>query len=325
LVVPVDGEADRRAGEPVQPRSAAKQAPMGGDQPEEVVPQRVQKRIAPVTKTKPSRRLKPGDLICGNCGEGNPATRKFCSRCGDELTTAEVVKVHWWSRLFRRKPKVMEAGARPGQKGKGARTPAGERIKRIWGLVYKAIGAFVVVTLLLSLFLPSVREPIDDLLGHPVTKVKDWWAGARDPYERVVPVDWGTNRIPLDGHTAQKAFDNNTQSYWATIWKPNERFVATRLTVKFQDPVKDMIVFVYPGAPGDDFTKYHSPSQIRFDYGDGRPNDTMTLAREEGASPAFKLTHADGVTSIDIWIEDVHDQKKATSVAISEFEFKEKD
>ena len=184
--------------------------------------------------------------------------------------------------------------------------------------------AFTVAMAMLLIFLPSVRDRVDDAIGIHL-KVKDWWADLRDPYERVVPVDWGTNRIPEDGHPAQSAFDNNTESYWATIWKPNQRVVATRLTVEFADPVKDLVVFVYGGAPGDAFTKYHAPSELRFDYGDGRPNDTMTLPREEGASPVFHLEHADGVKSIDIWVEHVHSQKKASYVAISELEFKLKE
>ena len=134
-----------------------------------------------------------------------------------------------------------------------------------------------------------------------------------------MPVDWDTNRIPEDGHPAQSAFDNNTESYWATIWKPNRRVVATRLTVEFADPVKDLVVFVYGGAPGDAFTKYHAPAQIRFDYGRGSSERHHDVSpREEGASPVFHLEHADGVKSIDIWVEHVHSQKKASYVAISE-------
>ena len=307
LLVPVEGDATRGTAD---------------GEPTEVVPQRAPKRIAPVTKTKPTRRLKPGDLICGLCGEGNPATRKFCSRCGDELASAEVVKSHWWHKILRRKPKVMEAGARPGQPG--AKTGMGARAKAGWRVAFKVFATCMLGVTMLMVFVPVIRDPVHKALGYPVDRVRDWWADLRDPYTRVVPVGWDTNRIPEDGHPAQEAFDNNTESYWSTVWKPKERLVATRLTVEFADPVEDLVVFVYGGAPGDAFTQYHAPSEIRFDYGDGRTNDTMTLPREEGASPVFELEHADGVTEIDIWIEEVHSQKKATHVAISEFEFKEK-
>ena len=67
-----------------QPREPA-------DQPTERTPQATRELAAAVTKTKPTRRLRPGDLICGQCGEGNPPVRRFCGRCGDSLDRKSVV------------------------------------------------------------------------------------------------------------------------------------------------------------------------------------------------------------------------------------------
>lgn len=317
----VEGRATRTSNEPTSAGGAGVE-PDTADLPAEVVPQRIPTRVAPVTKTKPTRRLRPGDLICGQCGEGNQPTRKFCSRCGEELGAATVVKTRWYQKLWRRKPKTMEAGARPGQPG--AKTPVTARARQGWMAALRVVGVFTMGIALLVVFVPPLRAPIEAALGHPVEKVKSWWADKRDPYDSVFPVDWKANRQPQSGHLAQAAFDNNTQSYWSTVWRPKNARLDTYLTVIFSEPVKNLVVFVYAGAPGEDFTKYHSPRELRFDYGDGRPNDSVELTRQEGVQPMFKLEHADGVTEFTIWVEDVHDQKGATHVAVSEFEFKQK-
>jgi len=319
-VAAIEGDAKGRAPDPtVRSRTGAAEPASGV--PEEVVPQRTPPRVAPVTKTKPSRRLRPGDLICGQCGEGNEPTRKFCSRCGEELTTATVVKTRWYRKLLRRKTKVMEAGARPGQPG--AKAPMSAKARSGWRTVIRVVGLFTMGLTMLAVFLPGVRVQVDAALGHPIQKVQDWWAHQRDPYERVFPVDWSANRLPRPGHNARATFDDNTLTYWATPWRPNRRRLDTFLTVTFSEPVKDLVVFVYAGAPGDEFTRFHSPSELRFDYGDGRPNDTADLARDQKVQGPFTLEHADGVEQITIWIDEVAHQRGATDVAIAELEFRE--
>lgn len=288
----------------------------------EVVPQRVPKRVAPVMKTKPTRRLQPGDLVCGQCGEGNPPMRKFCSRCGEELTSANAVRTPWYRKVFRRKPKTLAAGARPGTPG--TKSPAGQRAKGRARQVMKVLSLVSMGFTAVVIFVPQVREPVDDALGNPIAKVKDWVSDVRDPYDRVFPVTWKSNRTPAAGHPPQAAFDDNRLTYWATTWRPKRRQRDTFLTITFSEPVEDLAVFVYAGAPEDEFTKYHSPSQIRFDYGDGRPNDTMTLVRQQDVQKLFELEHAEGSTTITIWIEQVHTQQNVTQVAISELEFRQK-
>jgi hypothetical protein len=306
LVVDVEGDAV----------TAREEAPT-----EEVVPQKARKRVAPVTKTKPTRRLEQGDLVCGQCGEGNAPTRKFCSRCGDELSTATPVMLPWFRRIFRRGTKTMEVGARPGEKG--ARKGAGQHAKGAARRTMKVIGLVSLGLGLVTVLVPQVREPVDDALGNPIEGVKGWVSDIRNPYERVAPEDWTANRRPAPEHGPQSAFDDNTLTFWATRWLPRSQR-DTYLTVTFSEPVKDLAVYVYAGAPEEDFAKYHSPSEIRFDYGDDRTNDSMTLVRQQEVQELFELDHAEGATTITIWIEGVHSQKDATQVAISEFEFVQK-
>ena len=73
------------------------------------------------TKPPPKREIRPGDLICGQCQEGNDPDRRFCRRCGASLIAAEEAvappPVPWWKRLFVRRPKVVAAGERPMRRG----------------------------------------------------------------------------------------------------------------------------------------------------------------------------------------------------------------
>ena len=51
---------------------------------------------------------KPGDLVCGECWQGNDPARKSCSRCGYTLSEAEVAGAQvtedpWWRRTHNRR------------------------------------------------------------------------------------------------------------------------------------------------------------------------------------------------------------------------------
>jgi hypothetical protein len=75
---------------------------VGATQPEEVRPDAMTPTVAKkqgkvIQKTTPTRRLFPGDLICRDCGEGNPPARKFCRGCGSSLaTSATTVETKSW-------------------------------------------------------------------------------------------------------------------------------------------------------------------------------------------------------------------------------------
>ena len=51
---------------------------------------------------EPPTRRHPGDLICGQCGEGNDPVRHFCRRCGNSLDEAIAVRLPWYRRFFHR-------------------------------------------------------------------------------------------------------------------------------------------------------------------------------------------------------------------------------
>jgi hypothetical protein len=156
------------------------------DLPEEVTPQRVPRRVTPVTKTKPSRRLEPGDLVCGECGEGNPPTRNFCSRCGNGLTTATAVRVPWWRRVLpRRRTRTMEAGTRPGQKD--VRKDARTRLTGGYRKVRRTLAAVMLTVGLVYVAVPPLRGPVNRTLSEPAAQAQEtvsgWWHALTYPYK----------------------------------------------------------------------------------------------------------------------------------------------
>ena len=81
-----------------------------------------------VAKQAPSRKINPGDLVCGGCGEGNDPERNYCRRCGTPLAEATVARTRWFRRRPKRSKKVVAAGDRPGRGGVGSRR---QRVGRV--------------------------------------------------------------------------------------------------------------------------------------------------------------------------------------------------
>ena len=283
------------------------------DEPEDVAPQRVRPRSAPVVKTKPTRRLQPGDLVCGECGEGNPPGRKFCSRCGNELATADVVREPWWRRLmfwrrFRRR-KVGKLGARPAGPGGSNRKMLG---------VYRKIRAVIATVVLASsivyLFLPPVRTYVNNTVGPPIKSVKDRADRMINP--RFVPVRpserSATAQVP--DHGAELAVDQFSNTYWAAPWDQQQ---FPRLVLVFDRPVTITRLILTSGA-GDDFAANHRPSLLHLVYSNNQSDDIRPV---DGANPqTFELANAKDVTTIEIGTTEVFSAQDAVNVAIAEIE-----
>lgn len=101
---------------PVAPMPAPDSAPAPR------TPQEAMAHAAPKLAPVPKRSIKPGDLVCGQCGEANEPSRRFCRKCGALLVEeAPQTPLPWWRRLFKRlvtrKPKqALRAGERPWRK-----------------------------------------------------------------------------------------------------------------------------------------------------------------------------------------------------------------
>src|SRR5207253_3952135 len=98
-------------------------------------------RHGPRTMETPSRR-QPGDLICGQCGEGNDPARHFCRRCGNSLDEAIAVRLPWYRRFFNRLfgVRTREAGWRPRRVGPPNVMGGVMRIVRIAIVAMLAVG-----------------------------------------------------------------------------------------------------------------------------------------------------------------------------------------
>jgi hypothetical protein len=310
----VDGAATARTADSA---ATARHAASSEAQPEEVTPQRVPERVAKVTKTKPSRRLNPGDLICGQCGEGNPPTRKFCSRCGEELTTATVVKTPWWRWLmfWKRGPHTLEAGARPGRKGQ----KADSRTRMVGGYrkARNLIGAAIFGLLLISLVVPSIRTQVNDLTGNPGGRVRDLWSRWFDPsYVPIRPTSYSATH-EVRGHPGQFAMDIDKQTFWAA--PRDKRVKRPALVVNFAKPVDLTHLIVSSGAVEAEFNKYYRPSVLHLVYSQDASEDIRL--DDVATDQTFKLKNADDVSKVTIFVSGVFPETTARQVAIRELEF----
>ncbi|MEU7618113.1 hypothetical protein AB0B27_18760, partial [Micromonospora rifamycinica] len=284
--------------------------------PEEVSPQAVRPRVATVGNRAPTRRRQPGDLICGGCGEGNAPTRRFCSRCGDSLRTAEVVRRRWWQRLLpRRGPRVTAAGARPG-------TPGGGRPGGVGGVLHSlyqrsnAVAAVLLFAIGVAyLIYPPLRERINGAVSGPVTGARDWADRKINPrFVAVRPVQV-TGGASVRDHGPELSVDQYRNTHWQVRW---DREKPPTVTLRFAAEV-DLERLIVTAGTAEDYTASHRPMTLHLVYSTNR-SDTLTV-EDTGEPQTLTLDGADGVTSVQIQVTDVHRAAKGTDVAVSEFEF----
>jgi len=277
----------------------------------ELPPQPVLKKVRPIVKTKPTRRLEPGDLVCAACGEGNAPTRKFCSRCGESLADAGVVTAVWWRRFFRWVARLfrgppLPAGTRPGQKGtREHRRGAVRGALRKFRVV---IGFFLLVLCLFYVFYPPFRSVMfndADALFHKV----------EPGYQPVQPVRVTAN-IQTPQHPASAAADEYTNTYWQASW--GEKRLPT-ITFKFSTSVLIRKLILLSGADGY-FVQNGRPSILRLTFSTGHtelltPQDTST-------AQTLTLSNAEFVTSVTVQVADIYPGEGGTQdVAITEMEW----
>lgn len=223
---------------PVRPTRPIKRRP--ADKPARK-PEPSKNRPAPVASpAAPTRQIRPGDLICGQCGEGNDPVRKFCRRCGTSLQEATVVPVPpvpWWKRLFTRRRKALQAGQRPGRGGVGDTAEragaVGETTKRVAGLVTKLILAGAVV--------------VGGIIGIP--KLVDLVKGLNTSTERIYPKTVSATS-QARRHGADLLADKKTDTYWAEAVRGNGE--NQTVTFAFDQPFHLVALGFYIQAQGTD-------------------------------------------------------------------------
>ena len=311
---------------PSSPPAAPPRAPVSGDASVEIIgtarplPSELpsaQKPRAPVVPRNrpapvhepPTRRPQLGDVICGECGEGNEATRNYCRRCGGSLEEAVEVHIPWYRRVFRRRRHTFAAGERPSR----MRSDASAKRRRgfiapvlLWGKRILAVAVAVVVVLFVTL--PSFR-----------TGVTDWFGGLKrqiiPSYTQVHAVN-ATSQQQLPGPSALLAIDGDTTTWWSANWSSVSHPV---IEFTFSSPVDLGRLIVSSGQPAPAFGAHARPHQLRLTFSDGGTSD-VTLAD----LPTSQTVDVGGHTgpTVDVEIVSIYPGVGGGSdVALREVEF----
>ena len=287
-------------------------------QPQAVQPQVAQKRKPPkVQPGKPTRTPQKGDLICGECGEANSPGRKFCSRCGTSLAAAVVMKIPWWKRIFRRRPKSAMAGERPwtakeGGKKKPKRKGIGRFIapvRRVGSIVFLVLG-----------ILYGVYSPFRHWVNDRATSAKDKVMSIIHPQFDPVTAGPGTTSnegTPLSpDHPATMATDGFKNTYWLSA-PPSDVFSPT-LDVTLTEKVNLAKIIVRSGA-SDDFQGHHRPKTLLFIFDNGQQYE----AQLKNTPDEQKITihNGSGVQRFKIEVTAIYQSINGTDMGITEIEF----
>ncbi|TQM83943.1 hypothetical protein FHX81_6377 [Saccharothrix saharensis] len=245
------------------------------------------------------RAARPGDLICGQCGEPNPPTRKFCARCGSTLVEAAVVAEKWWRGLLpRRKPPT--AGSRPNRRVGAVRRRIGQVLR--WSFVVAlltAVGAYGLVPSFRSLInsrATTIVHSIEDVFGTDLTPVR--------------PTTITATAASPD-HPPALAFDNATNTFWLAPVTPRP----PALVLDFGREVDLREAIVRVGDPAD-LQAAHRPGKLHLVYPTGRTFD-VDLAD----TPDPQTVRLEGVAStVEVHVVEWHNSLRGTEIALAEIE-----
>jgi hypothetical protein len=269
-------------------------------------PKRVTK---PIAKTKPTRRLEPGDLICPQCGEGNDPVRKFCSRCGESLAIAETHKVKWWQRIFHRKPKSRDhpskASVKP-KRGLSATTVAGAR---------KVLTTVAIVAAFAIALVPNFRSWTND---HVVQPARDkWHAIATKDFAPVHP-SGALSTAQTTDNPAGFAIDSAGDTFWVAPASAGEAV----LVLAFDQPVNLDKARIQNGAR-DQFSAFSRAKDLHLVFDTGKTAD-VTL-KDQPDQQNVTIHNGHGVKAVEIHIASTHSAIGNPDVALTEIElFSEK-
>jgi hypothetical protein len=302
---------------PAAPAALTARAPAAA-QPTAVKPAAERPRPAAKGPAPPTRTIEPGDLICGQCGEGNNPSRKFCRRCGTTLVAAVVAPpLPWWKRIFHGKKKVVAAGERPGRQG-GAR--AGAQGPSVVGRIFKLLVALIVAAAAIG-----AVGPWRSTLLH---RGKSLFTSARKnvapSFNLVTPLGAAAGST-LAGHPANLLIDEIKTTYWAAAPSPTGgvgQFIGITFALPKQPAVNLDRINFFSGV-ADNFASQPRPSEVLVAYDNGQSDD-LTLKNQPDVQ-ALTLNHGQAVRGLEIIIKGVYPSSSGgQSVAISEIEFNTK-
>lgn len=288
--------------------------------PISVAPTIARPRTAPRTMEAPTRRH-PGDLICGQCGEGNDPTRHFCRRCGNSLDEALAVRRPWYRRVLNRVfgVRTREAGWRPQRVGPP------NVMGMVWRIIRLAVLALIVVGLLAFVLVPSFHNLVVDRVTSGFTTIRK---AVRPNYDPVYPIAASASTA-IASHPPMLAMDRFSNTYWAALGSDR----APVLVLRFSGPQDLAEIGFRSGAsgtaPADAFLSQPRPHTVHVVFSNGYATD-LTLKDQDATQPQFYPIEdgkAKQVTFVEIHVQSVYAPAgaSASSVAITEVEFKIKD
>ncbi|MFT7838814.1 zinc ribbon domain-containing protein [Saccharothrix sp. BKS2] len=280
-------------------------APPPGDQPpaRRPAPMRPTDRKAPTTPTPrltERREPRPGDLICGQCGEANAPTRRFCSRCGSSLTEAEVVARPWWRRLLPER-----APAKAGTRRR--RTGVGRLVGRVlrWSFLVALLGAVGLYGLV-----PAVRGGVDTWALDRAREVRGIFGAELTP---VRPTAITATAEAAD-HPALLAADNAKNTFWLAPVVPEP----PALVLDFGREVDLREAIVRIGDP-DDFQSAHRPKKLHLVYPTGRAFDVELADTPD--EQRVGIGNSAGASQVEVHVVELHRSLRGDRVALAEIEF----
>jgi hypothetical protein len=279
------------------------------------LPQQVRPAAPTIQRRPPTRRLEPGDLICPECGEGNPETRKFCSRCGTSLETAQVVKRKWWQKLIRRGPKKRKAGDRPSARKTRKSFPS-KVLGILFGGVSRVVGVIFIVGGLVYGLVPNVRNSVNEEFSSIKNTVNGWLHKERPQVRPVTTF----STTALRRHRAGLATDAYSNTYWATPATTGRH--QPELTVNFGDKVnlKNIAVYNGVGSSEDSYDGFARPAEVHLFYPENGKSDDLTFA-DIPDKQTYTLHNANGITEIHIFIVTYNGNKGLKNMALARVDF----
>jgi hypothetical protein len=263
--------------------------------------------------------------VCGQCGEGNNPSRRFCRRCGNSLAEAVVAaRPPWWKRIFtRRKKAPVQAGQRrKGRRGKGRAVAHGAQ-NAGWAassaLVFlrRGIILLALVGIAVPFVVPNLRHTVTD-------KAKDAYHSVRrviaPQYVPVRALD-AKARVSAPGHDALMLVDGAKNTWWSGEPRTGKPPTGPDFTLTFEGKVDLAKILVTAGAgdAADVYTGQPRPREIHVVYDTGN-STTATLQDTVGKAQTVNLKGAKQVGRLDFYINSVYASTQGNNPSIAEVE-----
>jgi len=270
--------------------------------------------------------VNPGDLICGDCGEGNVPTRRFCRKCGHSLAEAQVAaRPPWWRRLLTRRRKApARAGERRSRRGgKARKVGEGAQAAGWWvqgGLAWlrRVILVLALAGVAVPFVVPSVRTVVRDKATSAYRSVRRTVA----PRYQLVNSLAATAKSSVGGHEPDMVRDGAKNTWWAENGGPAN---APDLSLSFDGPVDLAKILITSGAgdAADGYLAQPRPKDLHIVYNTGRSTN-VTVADTVGKAQSFDLKDAKQVSRVDVFIVSQYKSQVGSNPSIAEIEFARK-